>query len=658
MNGEMIVSTVAGQNVRLGGPLGRGGEAKICPVTTRRDVVAKIYHSPSPERAAKVQVMIASPPTDPTAPQGHVSICWPTTLLFDSFNNSRRFVGFLMHRVDLSSSFPVALLYNPTDRQRTIPAFTWRYLIRTAKNIASAVDAIHSRGYIVGDVNESNVLVDNKAMVTVVDCDSMQVPEPGTGKCFRCPVGKAEYTPPELQGCDFRHVDRVATHDDFALGVLFFQLLMEGTHPFSGVWRAGGDPPLVGERIRIGASPYIDGSSAKPMPGAPPFGILSLELQTLFRRCFCNGHKSPSSRPTPKEWWSALNATEQGLHTCARTSLHIYGAHLAECPWCERVRLLGGSDPLPDTPPQQPLGSAHHASYAAGSKFVTPAPVVMPVARVAPPDPPTFCIFCGQANPKGGNYCLECGKSISAVPGGAVVLGAPVAPIPQSLSPASAHAKSWTFRRVVKWTFIVIGTGVLGFVALVVLVLLFAPKHQDSTQTASTQIQSQKAEASAEKPASVTTPAVEPQMVPPEARTAFISRGWLFDLDPTRPNVLGDPAAKKCDNVANAYTPQQTDVLCVYQYPGLEVQLYSVRPDSSSMTNRVTVLELTASTWSVQYGLNVGATSDWVRKTLGTPSKVEGSLWRYEDPLNDAFAVTFTIDSDRVAKIRWDAPID
>src|SRR5712691_4689158 len=87
------------------------------------------------------------------------------------------------------------------------------------------------------------------ALVTLVDTDSFQVCEPHNGVVYRCPVGKPEFTPPELQGCPFAQVDRAPEHDLFGLAVLLFQLLMEGTHPFAGVYQGHGDPPPYETRI-------------------------------------------------------------------------------------------------------------------------------------------------------------------------------------------------------------------------------------------------------------------------------------------------------------------------------------------------------------------------------------------------------------------------
>ncbi|OIP71251.1 MAG: hypothetical protein AUK48_12680 [Oscillatoriales cyanobacterium CG2_30_44_21] len=117
-----------------------------------------------------------------------------------------------------------------------------------ARKLARAVRSVHSRGYVIGDVNESNVLVADDAIVTLVDTDSFQVNDGTT--IYRCTVGKPEYTPPELQGMSFRDVDRSVQHDLFGLGVLIYQLLMEGTHPFGGVFSGQGEAPELKDRIK------------------------------------------------------------------------------------------------------------------------------------------------------------------------------------------------------------------------------------------------------------------------------------------------------------------------------------------------------------------------------------------------------------------------
>ena len=326
--------------------LGIGGEARIFVVSDPHGCAAKVYHRPTPQHAAKLRAMLANPPDDPMAARGHVSIAWPREVLVAP-DGSGRVLGFLMGLV--SGMSPVIDFYHPKTRRREHPLFNYRYLLHTARNVAACLRALHDRGYVVGDLNESNILVADTSLVTLVDTDSFQVPDPGRGHVYRCPVGKPEFTPPEIQGVDFSHVDRQVEHDLFGLGVLIFQLLMEGTHPFAGRHTGAGEPPLLEERIAGGQFPYAGGhrNRSLPMPTAPPFEALDPTVRGLFLRCFADGHSRPQERPDARTWQLALETAEDCLKTCPVNEQHQYGRHLASCPWCQRREALGGLDPFP-----------------------------------------------------------------------------------------------------------------------------------------------------------------------------------------------------------------------------------------------------------------------------------------------------------------------
>ena len=326
-------------------PIASGGEGRIFPVVEDSTLVAKIYHKPTEEDADKLTVMFNNPPQTLTVMPGVTAIAWPVDLLCTP-DNKRKIVGFLMPSV--TRSLPVHTFYTPKTRRERKPLFNYLYLHRTARNLVASVTDLHASGYVIGDVNESNILVSDTALVTLVDTDSFQVRDPDTKTVYRCPVGKAEFTPPELQGQTFRDRDRTPEHDRFGLAVLIFQLLMEGTHPFSGVYKGSGDPPAIETRIKAGHFVYGDNRVPyKPMPLAPSFDILHPKLQELFGRCFQDGHTNPKARPDARTWLLALIEAEEHLVTCDKYSQHRYGRHLNACPWCERTSKLGGRDPFP-----------------------------------------------------------------------------------------------------------------------------------------------------------------------------------------------------------------------------------------------------------------------------------------------------------------------
>jgi hypothetical protein len=324
----------------LGEELGAGGQARVVGVAGHPDLVAKLYHAPAEQHARKLRVMLAHPPVGGDGAAR--SLVWPADLLRDE---QGRTVGVLMPRINgMQRAFE---LYNPLTRRAKSPLFDYARLHRTARNVAAAFDALHAAGYVVGDANESNVLVDDAGNVTVIDTDSFQVRDPATGDVFRCPVGRPEFAPPELQGKTLSEIDRTVEHDRFALGVLIFQLLMEGTHPFAGQYLGPGEPPDIPQRIARGIFPYRPGGLLRPPRNAPPFDVLHPIVRVDVHRCFEVGHFDPAGRPTAAEWVTALEAAAAALVQCRANPLHRYGNHLDRCPWCERADALGGRDPFP-----------------------------------------------------------------------------------------------------------------------------------------------------------------------------------------------------------------------------------------------------------------------------------------------------------------------
>jgi DNA-binding helix-hairpin-helix protein with protein kinase domain len=430
----MNVYNARRQPVAIGAELGRGGEAVVYKLAVQPALLAKIYYGPSREGyEEKLAWMQANPPDDPTRAQGHSSIAWPNDLLYTP---SGQLAGYVM--VNVQNAVPLLLVFNPRSRAKTLPSFNRRYLHRAARNLAAALGALHASNYIVGDLNESNVMVTPSALITLIDADSFQVQRRVGSKpiLHPCPVGKPEYTPPELQGKTFAQVPRQPEHDRFGLGVLIFQLLMEGNHPFRAQWLGSGDPPPVEDRIRDGAWPY----AYKPIePLAPPRGgpglnTLHPALAKLVRQCFVEGHTDPRARPLPEEWEEALNTAEDALVACNLG--HLYSNHLNRCPECQALadaqraprpvstaaQPLPNTQPMPTTarsagPPSPAPSPARTISWPGGQRLrslswaalaaaLRPAPVVNQATIT--------CRHCSRVNPAGEIYCQTCAHRLGA----------------------------------------------------------------------------------------------------------------------------------------------------------------------------------------------------------------------------------------------------
>ena len=143
----------------------------------------------------------------------------------------------------LAGYYPIHKIYSPAHRKQQFPKADWAFLVHVTRNTAAAFAGIHSRGHVVGDVNQGNLFVATNALVKLIDCDSFQFQQ--NGRAFPCDVGVAHFTPPELQNAKtFRGIRRQQNHDNFGLAVLMFHLLFMGRHPFSGVYSGKEDMPI------------------------------------------------------------------------------------------------------------------------------------------------------------------------------------------------------------------------------------------------------------------------------------------------------------------------------------------------------------------------------------------------------------------------------
>ena len=318
-----------GSALRLGAKLGGGGEGTVYDVPQASHHVAKIYipSRRTPQLAKKLAMMVANQPDDPTRTQfNHVSIAWPSDLIYEN----KQVIGFIMPKMGTSSR--LYELIQPQLRAKHHPKLNYTYNYRVAANLAQAMASIHAKNYVIGDVNEHNALFNSNALITIIDCDSMQVIDQQTNTVFPCLVGVPEMTAPELQGVDFSKVAHARTQDSdvFALAIIIFKLLMEGFHPFQGV-AVGKEPNREQAHvycIQHQIFPYVTGQRYMPPPVAPGFLTLPAMLRQLFVRTFVE-----TKRPSAQEWAKALTMVEKRLVSCPHDSAHRYpqDGHCAVC---------------------------------------------------------------------------------------------------------------------------------------------------------------------------------------------------------------------------------------------------------------------------------------------------------------------------------------
>ncbi|MEH2316388.1 protein kinase domain-containing protein [Nostoc sp.] len=333
----MIVLTCAstGKSITLlGEPIADSGEGKVWR-TNQNGYLAKIYHDQKPERVQKLAVMIMHRPKEPNSHLNHISFAWPKSLLKDAHGDC---VGFLMP--EIKEGKELIDIYNPQLRKRLKLEVDWRFLHTTALNIASIIEAIHISDYVLGDIKPQNILVNDRALPSIIDTDSFQVRNPVNGKIYRCPVGSPDYTPPELIDQDFSSIDQTEVHDRFRLAVIIYQLLFSGQSPFGGTWIGAGEIPKMNELIRQGLWLYAPNNLIQPVDRTIPLEIVHPEVQRCFLRCFNDGYKNPNLRPTAEDWVKALRLAVNELTICGKVDSHYYSRTYGKCYWCDRSTKL------------------------------------------------------------------------------------------------------------------------------------------------------------------------------------------------------------------------------------------------------------------------------------------------------------------------------
>ena len=332
-----------GVQVALGEVLSRGGEGFIHDVPAMPYSVAKVWRKPDARQARKLDVLLSRPPNLRVDAMTRFELAWPTDVLYDDAGATR---GYVMPKVPLDDYDELVSYCIPAARrmleEKRGSQISKLELLTIARNLCEAFGAVHEAGYVIGDVNHTNILVRQDGKLFIIDIDSIQAKDPQTGETHRCTVGKEDFTPPRLIGQRFEDVDRTAQDDLFGLAVLIFQLLMNGSHPYDPVDQAGGQGLVRRENMSKGHSPYInlDANQARaiidleniPDPAlreqqrrnilaligmtatadfdtviGPRISLwldLEPQLQTLFKRAFGN---VVTSRPTTRDWSQAIN---------------------------------------------------------------------------------------------------------------------------------------------------------------------------------------------------------------------------------------------------------------------------------------------------------------------------------------------------------------
>ena len=214
-------------------------------------------------------------------------LAWPQMPVFD---DRKQVIGYVMPKADGRT---LRALYAPCQVRRFFPGWDRLQVTQVALNLVNAVQMLARHRVLVNDFNPDNFLVDKHGNVTLIDCDSFQIPS-SDGRTFLTGTFTPEFAAPELLfNAGLFNSGRTPEQVRFSLSVVVYMILMSGLHPYA---QCGGSDPAG--NLKSGKCP-LDRSQGVRLPVGwfKSVSWLPQSLHDYFVRMFVAGHKHPDQRP-------------------------------------------------------------------------------------------------------------------------------------------------------------------------------------------------------------------------------------------------------------------------------------------------------------------------------------------------------------------------
>jgi DNA-binding helix-hairpin-helix protein with protein kinase domain len=283
--------------------LGRGATATIyLAEDSGQAYAAKIFHDKKKMNLEKVQAMIDNPPKNSVSRIDgipYLNYAWPKKIVWSSSNEP---IGFLMPLIDLKNSFSLDYFYDKIlfSKLQTSNEVALTFKLAIARNLCKVVSKLHKNEHFFIDLKPQNIRVyKGTHAITLLDCDGFAI-KSKSGKKYSAELMSTDYIAPEATLNNSSPKQLGLNQDLYALAVILFQLLNNGTHPFQGILKGNFVANTNDEKAARGFYPHglVKNNAIEPRPQSIHLTWLN-STRILFDNAFAG---LATKRPNPETW--------------------------------------------------------------------------------------------------------------------------------------------------------------------------------------------------------------------------------------------------------------------------------------------------------------------------------------------------------------------
>lgn len=322
------VEDINGRCYRLSHLLGRGGQGEVYAVEGGQLAVKLVRFGKSSVRREQLRQRLAFVRR---LPLDDLPIARPLEMLRSPH------LGYVMEL--LTGMKPLLKIVRPPKEVRSLTGWYigsggLRQRLNLLARCAEALNQLHSRGLVYGDLSPSNVFVSSSPEseeVCLIDADNLcYQSSPSTPNLYTRGYGAPEV----IEGKSGVN----SLTDAYSFAVLAFETLSV-VHPFKGDFVDEGEPELEVQALE-GLLPWIDhpdDARNRSSHGITREIVLSPRLKELCREAFVEGQNDPLKRPGVAKWAERLYVAADFVLDC-RTCKGSYYYKTDKCPWCDSPR--------------------------------------------------------------------------------------------------------------------------------------------------------------------------------------------------------------------------------------------------------------------------------------------------------------------------------